>query len=804
MAAKQPDSAPDSSRATHLRAEELRWYCDPDSLGFETTEDVEPVSNVVGQEAAITALQFGLQVNAPGQNVFVRGLEGSGRLTLLRRMLEETRLACPISPDRCAVRNFEDPDRPRLIELPRGTARRFGLAVQDLVQFMVEDLGPALGGEALRARREAMEATFESTMQAIIGPFEARLEDLDLALATITAGSAQHPAIVPRIDGEPVMPEAYDTAVDEGRVSAEERDRMIGLITEATPELEVLSIEVEKLQHAHQTRLRQFIQSEARALLAGRAARVVTEFDYDVARVFLDGVIEDYVEHRLGREAFGPQELHRLYAVNVVVSHRDESSCPVVAETAPTLQNLLGVIDPELTPDGGMRTDHTRIRAGSLLRASGGFLLIEAKDILEEPGAWRVLMRTLRTGTVEIVPPELSGNMPASLKPEPAPVDLKVVLIGDAGMYYALEDLDPDFSSQFKVLADFESTLSIKDGGVNLYAGVLARIVRVKQLPPIHKTGLAMLAEYGARIAARNDQLTARFGRVVDLLYEAAFHVERDGGDVIDGPAVERAIGAMRERAGSPSRRFLKAIGEGTLRIETSGTRVGQINGLAVIQAGPLTYGFPSRITGTVGPGEGGAVNIEEQAKLSGSIHTKGFYILGGLMRHLLRTDHPLTFSASIAFEQSYGGIDGDSASGAEVCCLLSALTRVPLRQDLAMTGAIDQHGAVQAVGGVTEKIEGFYDACMKLGLTGTQGVIIPNSNRRDLMLRRDVVEACARGEFHVYSVERIQDALELFTRVECGEADDEGKYPERSLLGQAMKRVCEYWEAGTGGRAGN
>ena len=800
MAARQSESAPDSASAIHLRADELRWHCDPDGLGFETTEDVEPISNVVGQETAMTALQFGLQVNAPGQNVFVRGLEGSGRLTLLRRMLEETRLACPISPDRCAVRNFEEPDRPRLIELPRGTARRFGLAVEDLVRFMVEDLGPALAGEALRGRREAMNSAFESTMQGLVGPFEERLESIGLALATITAGSAQHPAIVPRIEGEPVMPEAYDAAVEEGRVTIEERDRMIGLITEATPELEAISIEVEKLQHEHQSRLRQMIQSEARALLAGRAARVVTEFDYEVAREFLDGVIEDYVEHRLGREAFGSPELHRLYAVNVIVSHRDDSSCPVVAETAPTLQNLLGGIDPELTPDGGMRTDHTRIRAGSLLRASGGFLLIEARDILEESGAWRVLMRTLRTGTVEIVPPEISGNMPVSLKPEPAPVELKVVLIGDAGIYYALEDLDPDFSSQFKVLADFEPSLPIEEGAVDLYAGVLARIVRTQQLPPIHKTGLAMLAEYGARIAARNDALTARFGRVVDLLYEAAFHVGRDGGEVIDRAAVQRAITAMRERAGSPSRRFLKAISEGTLHIETAGSCVGQINGLAVIQAGPLTYGFPSRITATVGPGEGGAINIEEEAKLSGSIHTKGFYILGGLMRHLLRTDHPLAFSASIAFEQSYGGIDGDSASGAEVCCLLSALTRVPLRQDLAMTGAIDQHGAVQAIGGVTEKIEGFYDACMKLGMTGTQGVIIPNSNRRDLMLRRDVVEACARGEFHVYSVERIDEAMEMFTGIECGEPDEDGQYPEGSLLDQAMTRVREYWDVSAGG----
>jgi predicted ATP-dependent protease len=319
---------------------------------------------------------------------------------------------------------------------------------------------------------------------------------------------------------------------------------------------------------------------------------------------------------------------------------------------------------------------------------------------------------------------------------------------------------------------------------------VLAKIVRSKQLPPIHNTGLARLAEHGARIAARNDELTARFGRVTDIVHEAAFIVRRDGGDMIDASAVERAVDATRARAGSASRRFQKAIQEGTLRIETQGAKVGQINGLAVMHAGPLSYGFPARITATIGPGESGALNIEEAAELSGSIHTKGFYILGGLMRHLLRTEHPLQFSASIAFEQSYGGIDGDSASGAEAVCLLSALTDVPIRQDLALTGAIDQHGALQAIGAATEKIEGYYDACAQMGLTGTQGVVIPSANRRDLMLRRDVVQACREGRFHVYAVDNIRDTLELFLgKPWSGEGE--------TLLGLAMQRVLAFWDAG-------
>jgi ATP-dependent Lon protease len=784
----------DVAERTELGPDELRWFCAPESLGFDTTEDVEPITNVVGQDAAMKALQFGLQVDAPGQNVFVRGLEGSGRLTLLRRVLEETRLSCPASPDRCAVRNFEEPDRPLLIEMARGTGRKFRLAVEDLVNFIVEDLGPALAGEALRERRDAMQSAYDAALKGVVEPFEQKLDALGLALVTISAGEAQHPAIVPKVDGQPIMPEAFDAAIAEGKIAEEERDQIIALIADARPELDQITIEVERMQHEHQTRMRQFVQSEARALLAGRAARILAEFESDVTREFLDGLIEDYVERRLGREQYGAKELHLLYAVNVIVAHRGDAGCPVVAETAPILQNLLGGVEADPGGEAGLRADHTRIRAGSLLRANGGFLLIEARDILPEPGAWQVLMRTLRTGMVEIVPPEISGNIPVPIKPEPAPVRVKVILIGDPGMYYALEAMDQDFAQQFKVLVDFEPTIPIEAGAVDMYAGVLAKIVRAAQLPPIHNSGVAVLAEYGARIAARNDELSARFGRITDVVHEAAFLVRRDGGEIIDAGAVDRAIVAMRERANSASRRFQKGIREGTLRIETSGSKVGQVNGLAVMHAGPLAYGFPARITATVGAGDMGAINIEEEAQLSGAIHTKGFYILGGLMRHLLRTAHPLKFAASIAFEQSYGGIDGDSASGAEAVCMLSALTEVPVRQDLAMTGAIDQHGAVQAIGAATEKIEGFYDACVEMGLTGTQGVVIPTANRKDLMLRSDLVEACASGKFHVYAVDDIRDALELFTGMPCGDAGSTGV---DTLIGLALQKAQAFWEAG-------
>ena len=362
-------------------------------------------------------------------------------------------------------------------------------------------------------------------------------------------------------------------------------------------------------------------------------------------------------------------------------------------------------------------------------------------------------------------------------------------------MYYALDAYDADFPQLFKVLADFDATIPRDKQGLQRYASVLARIVREEKLLAFDRTGVMALAEHGARIAARKGKLTARFGRLADIAREASFVARKANQPHVSCGDVREAIRRTKRRADLPARRFREFVADGTICIQTSGAVVGQVNGLAVLQAGPLMYGFPARITATIGPGTAGVINIEREAALSGAIHTKGFYILGGLLRWLLRTEHPLAFNASIAFEQSYGGIDGDSASGAEMCCLLSALTDMPLRQDLAMTGAIDQVGHILPIGGVNEKIEGFFDACRDIGLTGTQGVIIPRPNAGDLVLREDVVEACTAGHFGVYAIDTVHEALELFTGMPAGRRGDDGAYPDGTLLALAVRRAREYWE---------
>ena len=381
-----------------------------------------------------------------------------------------------------------------------------------------------------------------------------------------------------------------------------------------------------------------------------------------------------------------------------------------------------------------------------------------------------------------------------AIKPEPIPLRIKVLLVGDPALHHFLDAADPDFSQLFKVLADFDTEIAYDDAGIRSYAGVLSKIVRDRDIRPFDASAVAALVEHGARIAGRQRRLTARFGRLADIAHEAAFLAAAERREFVAGADVRAAIARGRARADLPARKFRERIVDGTIRIETAGTAVGQINGLAVVSAGPLVFGFPTRITATIGAGNVGTISIEDESALSGSIHTKGFHILGGLLRHLLPLDHQLAFRASLAFEQSYGGIDGDSASAAETVCLLSALTGLPVRQDLAMTGAIDQLGHIQPVGAVTQKIEGFFDVCAATGLSGTQGVAIPSGNADELMLREDVVLACQEGRFHVYALESIHGALALFLDTPAGERQNGGRYPPDSVLGRAVSRARDFW----------
>jgi ATP-dependent Lon protease len=741
------------------------------------------------------ALRFGVDTNAPGQNIYVRGTSGTGRTSLVRSLLSELEPQARRRLDRCYVHNFLQPDQPRLITLPAGHGPVLRRRVKELAEFIENQLLESLDSEPLKASREAISKSTQDAIGSETESLEEELKKNDLALVSLQSGQLTRTAMFPVVDGHPVPPEELTQLLKTGKVTEEDLEVFKEKIKQFAPRLQEVSREANKAWQQGMKNMREFIENEARNILQHETSELLAEIPQDEVREFIPEVIDDVIENRIDPQTLqGQPPANMLYGVNVICSFDPESN-PVVTENTPTVPNLLGSVEPEIIGNGQMVTNYRGIRAGALVHADGGYLILDAYDVLGEPGSWRMLMRALRTGSVEIVPSDLGWPlMNQSLKPQAIDVSVRIILIGGSRLYYQLDQIDQDFTNLFKVLADFNYEIERSELGISQYASVVARICRNEDLVHFDASGVAALTEHGARIASRKGKITARFGRIADIVREASFLAVKAGASLVSRAQVEEAVVRTKYRASLPSTRFQELIHDGTIMVQTQGGVVGQINGLAVINAGQLSYGFPARITATIGAGQAGVINIEGAATLSGAIHTKGFHILGGLLRHLLQLDHPLAFSASIAFEQSYGGIDGDSASGAEICCLISALTGMPIRQGIAMTGAIDQHGHIQAIGGVNEKIEGFFDACQYMGLDHEQGIIIPRSNAGDLMLRSDVVEACAQGRFRIHAVENVKQALEVLTGEQAGELGSDGKYPQDSLLGLAQIKATDFW----------
>jgi len=738
-----------------LDAAALRWSCERPS--FRDTRDVEPAKGVVGQEHATEALRFGLAVDAKGHNVFVRGEAGTGRLTLVREVLANVQPESPVGVDRLYVLDPESSDSPKLISVAPGTGRRLKERIDELIRFVREDLVDLAQTESLIDRTHELESKADAEVARITGPFEAAIAEAGLAVVTVEDEDGdEQPAVVPVLDGEPVHAQQLGALVVSGAMTAEQAQTLREVVDLRTQELRRLSVQVTRIRKRTHHRVQRLVREEVQAVLKDAVADL--RRDVPEVRSWLDQVVEE-VARILPVLRENPEICDR-YKANLLVARDPSARRPTVLVTNPTFQSLVGSVD---SPGEGL--PHLGIHAGSILEADGGCLVLDANDIINEPGAWSALTRTLKSGLLDLSPQDPPGTTQRApgVKPEPIPVNVKVVLIGTPGVYYGLDAADDDFAELFKVLADFDDVIPRDRTGQKRYAQVIASLAKRGGLPPFTSNAVAALCEQGARIAAERGKLTARFGRINDVAREAAFIARRRQVDKVHREDVEDALMAAVRRADLPGRRFRERVADGNWRIDTKGRVVGQINGLAVIHAGPQVYGFPSRITAAVGPGIEGAVHVEREAELSGQIHTKGFYILKGALRHLLANEVPLLFDASITHEQSYGGIDGDSASGAELCAMVSALTGLPANQGLAMTGAIDQLGNVLPIGAANEKIEGFFDTCAAMGLTGDQGVLVPSANAGDLELRRDVVEACRAGKFAVYAVDHIRQALGLF-----------------------------------------
>lgn len=799
-----------SNTLSPLPAEALRRTCDPEAFTFTTTAELAGLTEVLGQPRAVAALEFGVGAASHGFNLFALGQPGSGKTTLIREYLERRARSQPAPPDLCYVHNFDDGRRPLLLQLPAGKAVQFKQDMAALVRELREAIPRAFESKAYTEQRDRLLQDVEEKRREELSRLEAHVSKFGFQLIRAPGGLL----LAPMINGQLI------TEADAEKLSDEQREKLAQIRERLEKDVEAVIRRVRELEKGTRAAMRALDTATA----AGATRHLVDELRaryHDVAAVlrYLDAVQTDIVENadetadafRRDREkeapAAAPPALPGLalpeenpfirYEVNVLVDNGGLSGAPVVLESNPTYHNLVGRIEHR-SVWGGVATNFTLIKPGALHRANGGYLILPARECLLNPYAWEGLKRALKDRAVYIeeLGVQLSLLSTVTLEPEPAPLNIKVVLIGSPLIYYLLYAYDEDFQKLFKVKADFTTEMDRTPEAEQAYALFVSTIAGQEAAPPFDRGAVARVVEYGARFAGDQTKLTTRFGEIADLVREAAHRASQASRATVTAEDVRAAEAARRYRNNLVEERLQEALARGTLLIETRGAAVGRVNGLSVLSLGDYAFGHPARITATAGPGQRGVVSIEREVELSGPIHGKGVLILSGYLLQKYGAAAPLGLSASLVFEQSYGEVEGDSASLAELYALLSALAGLPLRQDLAVTGSVNQHGQVQPVGGVTEKVEGFFDACLKKGLTGAQGVILPAANRDHLMLRDDVVAAVRAGQFQVWAVETVDEGLELLTGRPAGAPDQRGAYPKGSVHRAVAERLALFARA--------
>lgn len=756
-----------------LPPDALRRRCDPAVFEFETTAELPGVVEVLGQPRAVAALDFGTRIASHGFNLFALGLPGSGKTTLIREYLERRAPGQPVPPDLCYVNNFADPQRPTALRVPAGRAAQLRQDVAALVDDLRATLPKVFDSKEYVGARDKIVGELDKRREAEVADLEVRVAKVGFQLQKESGG------VVLRMihNGTTVTDEELEKLEPSQREKvAAIRDKCAQTVNETLRRIRVLEKaardELHALNRATADGATRPMVDEVRARYEG----------LDAVCAFLDALRADVVEHvelfvRSQEESGNvPAAMAALlaeanpfvrYTVNVLVDNGGLQGAPVVIESNPTYHNLVGRIEHR-AQFGAMSTDLTMIKPGALHRANGGYLVVPARDVLVNPFAWDGLKRALKDQAVRIE--ELGAQLglvsTVTLDPEPVPLEVKLVLIGSPLLYYLLYAYDEDFQKLFKVKADFTTQMDRTPEAERAYGLFVGTIARQDRLPPFDRGAVASVVEYGARLVGDQDKLSARFGEIADLIREAAHQAVLREDGAVTASDVARAIAARRYRGNLIEERLQEDIARGTLLLDTDGVAVGRVNGLSVLSLGDYVFGHPARLTATVAPGRRGVVSIEREVELSGPIHGKGVMILSGYLQQQYGQAGPLGLSGSLVFEQSYGMVEGDSATLAELCVLLSALSGLPLRQDVAVTGSVNQHGHVQPVGGVIEKIEGFFDTCNTRGLTGTQGVLIPEANRKHLMLRDDVVEAARAGRFHVWTAATVDEALALIAGV--------------------------------------
>ncbi len=797
---------PEKKTDREVPVEKLRWRLDPATLPFDTTEDLKPLEEIIGQARGVEAIRFAVGMDKPGYNVFVTGVSGTGRLSTVRRLLQEmSKKDGRVPDDLCYVNNFKNPESPILLRLQAGKGAKFKKDIREFVETLKKEVPQIFESQDYLNRKKEIMLEYEKKGKDFFKDLDKKVREQGFTLVDVQVGQIKRPEVVPLVDGNPVHIDQLEDMAEKGRFPKEEYNTLKEKQAKLRQQIDQIFLELRDLQKGVQENIEKMDRLMFMKVATDLAAPLREKHPGKEIDKFLKDMIEDMTENLqsfLGQSQPAVPGMPFMlpegdpflpYQVNLLVDNVEQKGPPLIVESYPTYRNLFGSIERVVDRSGVWKTDFSRIKAGSIVRANGGYLIINLMDAILEPGVWPALKRALKTKKMEIQTYDPFYLFTTSgLKPAPIEMDVKVVLISDGYLYRLLHAYDEDVKKIFKVRADFDTAMDKNETAIQQVAGFIKRQTEEDKLRPFDRTALAAIMEHGVRMTGRQEKITTAFPEITNLLREADYWARQEEAPVVLEKHVDRALEAKIFRSNMVEEDLQEMIDRGTLMIDVDGQVVGQVNGLAVYSLGDYMFGKPSRITASTSMGRSGIINIEREADLSGNTHNKGMLILAGYLRKKYAQNKPLTISASLAFEQSYSGVDGDSASSTEIYALLSSLSGVPIRQSLAVTGSVNQKGEIQAIGGVNEKIEGFFQCCKKLNWTGNQGVLIPESNVRDLMLRKEVVESVAQGTFHIYAVKTVDEGIELLTGKKAGALDEKGSYPKGTINALVDEKLRE------------
>lgn len=784
-----------------LSIDMLKLVCNPEDLDFDNTRTVKPVEGIIGQERALKAIKLGVDIKAKGYNIFVAGLSGTGKETTVKKMLET--LAPDDNPlsDYAYVNNFENEDSPTLLVFRAGDAVKFQKELDSALRFLQTNIPRVLESDQVIARKQRLVDRFNHVQIELRNKFEEKLNKQNFTLGQVTIGNMPHPEIMAVIGDEAVPINRLDDLRKDDKITDKKAEELISKYGTFQNELRQMFKKTMELKKKTEKDIIALEVDSVDHLIQVTVDDLKEIFDYEKVRDFLDGLRIDILENLdlfksggLEKSETGENveiDILKPYEVNVLLDNSSTKNVPVIVETSPTYSNIFGSIEKFSDGRGGWYADFNCIKAGSLLRANGGYLVLHAVDTFSEPGVWKTLKRVLLFGKLEIMDSNASGlYSTTAMKPEPIDISTKIIMIGNSYIYSLLSSQEDDFNKIFKIKADFDYEMTRTKHSAGEYARVVKKLVESESLNDFDKTAIAKLVELGSRYAGTKDKLTTRFSYIADLAREADFISRDNGCEIVTDIDISEAFKLMMERHGLYESKMKEMYNRGDILLDVDGKTVGQVNGLAVYGDDKFSFGKPVRITASVALGKGDIINVEREAGLSGNTHNKGLLIISGYFREVFGRNIVPAFKASIVFEQGYGMIDGDSASITEICALISAISDIPIKQSFAITGSINQKGEIQPVGGVNEKIEGFFEVCKQKGFTGKQGVILPAQNVKDLMLSDEVIVAAKDGKFSIYPISTVEEALELLTGIKAKKMLKSGGYDSRTIFGIVEKNL--------------